>query len=129
MRFMMILAFLLPAACQRNETVSAYGAADRLWTLVEIDGQTFASRATLTFPKPGQITGQAPCNRYSATMTVPYPWFETGPILATKMACPDLEEEHLFLTALDTMTESEVSGNTLVLRNQDGREMLFKADG
>ncbi|WP_406648006.1 META domain-containing protein [Aliisedimentitalea scapharcae] len=128
MRFMMILAFLIPGACQSDETVSGYGGGDRVWTLVEIDGQPFASRATLTFPDRGQIAGQAPCNRYSAIMEAPYPWFDTGPVIATRMACPDLDAEDLFLSTLDAMTESEVSGNTLVLRAEDGREMLFKAD-
>lgn len=115
------------SACQADETVASYGAADREWTLVELNGAAFTARATLTFGEDGRISGQAPCNRYSGTNTVPYPWFKTGPVAATKMACPDLGAESAFFTALDGMTQSEVLEDTLVLRNEDGAEMVFKA--
>lgn len=126
---MRLLAFTLLSlipACQADETLRAYGAADRVWALSEIDGQPFAARATLTFSEEGAISGKAPCNRYSASMTVPYPWFEAGPIRSTKMACPDLTAEAQFFEALDAMTLSEVLGNVLILSTPEGRKMVFK---
>jgi heat shock protein HslJ len=120
------LLALLPA-CQANESVAAYGAADRVWTLTELDGTPFTSRATLAFPKPGRIAGQAPCNRYFATQNVPYPWFQAGPIGATRMACPDLQAETQYFVALSEMTLSEVAGPTLILSNDAGRSMVFTA--
>jgi len=47
---------------------------------------------------------------------------------ATKMACPDLAAENLFFAALAEMTLSEVLGDTLLLSNDKGREMVFKAE-
>ncbi len=114
-------------ACDRNETIANYGAADIVWRLVELDGIRFPQRATLSFPEPGQIAGQAPCNRYFGPMTAPYPWFEANRIGSTRMACPDLAAETAFLAALGEMTQSEVSGKTLILRNEKGREMVFEA--
>lgn len=119
----------LLAACTGDETLSAYGAADKTWVLTEIDGQPFAARATLGFPEPGRLAGQAPCNTYSGEQTAPYPWFEARQILSTKAACKDLQQEQLFLSALSTMTLSEVSGDVLVLSTPEGREMVFKAGG
>lgn len=119
------LMALIPA-CQSDETVAGYGAADKVWHLTELNGETFEANATLSFPEAGQIAGQGPCNRYSASMTVPYPWFQTGPVQSTRMACPDLDAENVFLTALQTMTLSEVLGDTLILRNDADQELVFK---
>ena len=123
------LAALSLAACRGDETVRAYGAADQVWTLSEIDGTPFDASATLTFPDAGRIAGAAPCNRYSADMTVPYPWFEAGPIAATRRACPELAAETAFLTALGQATLAEVAGETLILSNPEGLNMVFRSGG
>ena len=129
MRFVILALVLLISACRGDETLRAYGAADRVWTLTELDGKRFAARAIIEFPEEGRISGQAPCNRYFADLTVPYPWFEAGPIGATKMACPDLDAEAQFFKALDAMSLSEVLNNTLILSTPEGREMVFKSGG
>jgi len=127
LRFALVFSVIGLGQCSADETVAGYGGAEQVWTLTELDGTQFSKTATLSFPERGKIAGQAPCNRYFATMDAPYPWFEAGPIGATRMACPDLDAETLFLSALSEMTQSEVSGDTLVLRNDAGREMVFKA--
>ncbi|MGB7244918.1 MAG: META domain-containing protein [Sulfitobacter sp.] len=121
-----LMAMTLATCDAGDETVRAYGAADKTWVLESIDEAAFEAAATLTFPEPGRIAGKAPCNAFSADMTVPYPWFETGPIMATRMACPDLPAETEFLTALSDMTLSEVLGDTLVLSNDANRSMVFR---
>ena len=122
-------SLLALAACQGDETVKAYGGADKTWRLIAIDDVPFAASATMVFPEAGKIAGQGPCNSYFATMTVPYPWFEAGPIGSTKRMCPDHAAEARFFTALSEMTLSEVLGDTLLLSTPEGRTMLFKADG
>lgn len=112
-------------ACQADETVARYGAADRLWELQTLNGIAFSATATLEFEPGGPVSGQAPCNRFTTTNTVPYPWFELTPIAATRMACPDLEAETTYFNALGKMTQSEVRQGTLFLRNDDGDEMVF----
>lgn len=119
-------ALVLASACAGDETVRAYGGADRTWALQSLDGSDFAARATLTFPEPGRIAGQAPCNAYTGKMEAAYPWWETAALISTKMACPDLSVEDAFLAALAHMTQSEVLGDTLILRDGKGREMVFK---
>jgi heat shock protein HslJ len=126
-RLMIVCTLMLTTACIADKTVGGYGAADRVWTLTEVDGLPYPARATLSFPEYGQIAGQAPCNRYTGTMSAPYPWFQTGPIAATRMACPDLAAETTFFEVLAQMNLSEVLDDTLILTNGTGREMVFKA--
>ncbi len=127
LRSVVLLPFIALFQCDRDESVAAYGAADRTWTLQEIDGQPFVASATISFPEAGQIAGRAPCNSFSGTLDAPYPWFEITDLAATRAACPDLEAEGAYFAALMAMTQSEVSGDVLILRNEDGHEMLFKA--
>jgi heat shock protein HslJ len=55
--------------------VTGHGGRDITGSLIRIDGAPFAARATLRFPREGAITGDAPCNAFSARQSVPYPWF------------------------------------------------------
>lgn len=114
-------------ACERDETVAGYGAAGKTWRLTELDGRSFNDRATLAFSDVGQIAGDSPCNRYTASMTVPYPLFGIDAFASTDMACITSDAETRFFAALAEMTLSEILGDTLILRTEDDREMVFKA--
>lgn len=123
------LALLIPLAligCKSDETISGYADTGAVWTLTELDGKPFAAKATISFPAEGKVTGKAPCNTYASSQTKPMPWFELGPVMSTKMACPDLAAEQQFFSGLGAMTLAEVQGNTLILSNDAGREMVFR---
>ncbi len=126
MRILIALLMFTLTGCKYDETISGYLDQRAEWALVEMDGKPFPARATIAFPSKGRIAGQAPCNRYSATQSAPRPWFEAGPVISTKMACPDLAAEQRFFKALGEMTLVDVLGNVLVLSNETGREMVFK---
>ena len=113
--------------CSGDETISAYGGANAIWEIAEIDGAPFPYPATLVLPEEGQLSGNAPCNSYSGEQTAPYPWFEPRAIRSTRRACPDLKAENTYLKALQDMTLAEIAGSTLILSNTSGREMLFHA--
>lgn len=127
MKYLIALAFIMTTACQADETITAFAGNVTAFTLQSIDGVTFATRATIDVSEAGKITGHGPCNRYFANQTAPYPWFSTGPIGSTRMACPDLTAEAQFFDALRAMTLVEVLGGTLILSDDNGREMLFQA--
>lgn len=129
MKPLLPLAILLAvlSACREDETLRAYGGGERTWTLKLLNDAPFPASATLTFPEEGKIAGMGPCNRYFSAMTVPYPWFDAGPIGSTRMACPDLEAETAFLQALEAATLSEVLGDVMILSNTEGLEMVFNA--
>ena len=126
-RFSLLAGFLSFLGCT-DETVSGYADPEAIYRLVEIAGEAFEPRATITFPEEGRIAGDAPCNAWSASQSVPYPWFEVGPIAATKRACADLEAEGLFLGTLAEMTLVEVQGPVLILSDDTGREMVFEIE-
>jgi len=123
---LVLLALSILGYC-KDETVSGHGGGAATWTLQSIDGTPFDARATLTFPEEGALGGEAPCNRYSGRQTLPYPWFRAENLFTTRRACPDLAAETAYLRALEDMTLVEVAGDTLLLTNDAGREMVFRA--
>lgn len=114
-------------ACQADETLTGYGAADRTWVLRSIDGATYPASATMMFPAEGSVSGKAPCNSFSAEQTSPYPWFSLSALRATRAACADLDQEQIFFMALNGMTLVEIAGDVLILSNDQGGEMVFTA--
>ena len=111
--------------CSGDETVAAYGAADVVWQLHELDGQSYSEHATLSFPEPGKLAGTAPCNTYFGVQAAPYPWFVAENIASTRRICTDMVAETAYLVALSEMSLVEVLGNTLILSNDVGRKMVF----
>lgn len=127
MRLALVLAAMSVLGYCKDETVSGYGGEGATWVQLGLDGTPFAARATLTFPEEGTPAGEAPCNRYSGQQTMPYPWFSAERIASTKRACPELEAETRYLRALGVMTLAEIADDTLILSNDAGREMVFRA--
>lgn len=117
------------AACNGDETISGYADPDAIYRLEELFGDPFPAQATISFPEEGRIAGEGPCNRFSAAQRVPYPWFEAGQVVATRRACPDLAAETAFFAALGAMTLAEISGPVLILSDEAGRQMVFRAGG
>ncbi len=117
---------ILLAACLKDETVSGYADPGATYQLVEMDGAAFDARATISFPEQGSVTGKGPCNSYGASQSAPYPWLEIGAIRATRAACSDLALENQFFAALSGMSQIETFGDTVILRDDDGREMIFR---
>jgi heat shock protein HslJ len=118
---------ILLQACGPDETLTGYASADAVYVLQTLDGNNVAFRATLQLPEQGKISGTGPCNSFFAIQTAPYPWFDAGPIAATRKACPELTEEAAYFAALSEMTISETLGLVLILTNDTGREMAFQA--
>lgn len=121
----LLLAPLALVACTGNQGVSAFAPPDSIWRLAELDGAVFPARATIRFPAPGRVAGQAPCNSYTASQTAPYPWVEITGITATEMACDQLAAEQRFFDALGKAAIAEVAGDTMILSSGAGLEMVF----
>lgn len=121
--------FALTMAGCGDESLSGYGGADHIWVLQQLDGEVFDASATLVLAKGGDVSGQAPCNSYRGSQTAPYPWFQIDTLATTRSVCPELMAEVTYLQALQEMREAEVAGEVLILRNSEGREMVFRAKG
>jgi heat shock protein HslJ len=97
------------------------------WHLVGLDGQRFDGSATLGF-KGQSLTGKAPCNKYFARNMASLPDLALQGIGSTKMACPDLAAERIYLEALGAMQRVELDQGHLFLIGPEGRVMEFVAD-
>ncbi len=118
-----ICLILTLSACQQDETVTGYAPGE--WQVAMLEGEAVSVPITLTLSTRGEVSGQAPCNRYSANQTAPYPWLEIGPIAVTRMACPELALESRYLAALARMTLAEVAGPVLIFSNDAGEVIEY----
>ena len=113
-------------ACSPDETISGQADPAEVFALTSLNGAPVPANITISFPKKGQIAGMAPCNSYSAAQTAPLPWFEPGPIRATRRACPMLTLETRYFDTLSAMEVIERKGGTLLLSAPDGRSLEFR---
>jgi len=74
------------------------------WLVTELDATPLVprSRVTLRFDAGGRVSGQASCNRYTASYTLTGEELRIGPAATTRMACPAplLAQEARFLALL-----------------------------
>jgi heat shock protein HslJ len=71
---------------------------------------------------PDGVTGNAGCNSYTGPASYDGTTLTVGPVASTMMACGDAvdAQEQQFLTALQTPSTVEVSGDTVTLRAANG---------
>lgn len=87
----------------------------QVWQVVLVDGKEPGWTATLNLSEPGQLFGQAPCNRYSAPLTQEGRSFRLGNLAATRMACPQLQAEDRFLGLLRLIEAADHRARLLLL--------------
>jgi heat shock protein HslJ len=130
-RALALAALALLAACG-DETISTVADREATYVLTAIDGAPFPARATIRFPAPDRIAGEGPCNSYTGAQSAPYPWFEPGPLAATRRACADAEAtraEAAFFRALSLMRQADLTGDVLRLTDTGRRTiMVFRAE-
>lgn len=103
-----------------------------VWQLVQLHGRNIRPEAgtyTLTFSADdGRIGGTAACNRLTGTFETDKTWALTfGPLAATRMACPDADEEQAFLEVLASTTHYDMDGPILILLSNGEMRALFQA--
>ena len=105
------------------------------WSLVALGGEPVA--ATEARARPGfqlvaegrKIQGSAGCNRMMGTYELDGASLKFGPIASTKMACPAMETETKFLSALAATTRYEIAGSNLTLFGVDAPLARLEAGG
>ena len=100
------------------------------WTVREIDGAAVprAAPPTLAFDAKGRVSGRAPCNGFGGSYTLRGDELTFGELALTRMACaPDvMERERGFLALLGAVRRFERTGDSLVLRTEDGRTITAR---
>ncbi|WP_151718069.1 META domain-containing protein [Gemmobacter serpentinus] len=123
-----LAATLSLAACQpTSEATPSSEAVAKEWQLVGFSGDSLPPRVTMDLREAGKASGQAPCNRWFGAVEGSLPDFRIGQAGATRMACPDLEAEGAFLTALGQISTAAIEGDKLILTGSDGVRMEFTA--
>jgi putative lipoprotein len=72
-------------------------------------------------PRSKRVTGSGGCNRISGTYESGDGTLRFGPLISTKMACPEMGIESAFLSALGETRRYRIHGRTLELFDQGGR--------
>lgn len=105
------------------------GWARQNWVVVEMRGvpvqQSGGRRdAHIVFEVADKrFTGNGGCNQINGNYTLDKNEIKFTDVIATKMACNDIEFENAFLSTLGTVDRYEVNGNDLVLKKK--RETLL----
>ncbi len=110
-----LVALLAVAACQDDAPMPPVGA----WALLSDPSVTLEIDAEFNF------YGQGPCNRYFGRFQRAEGTLTSGPIGATLMACPNLDQEYLYFTALEASRSAAVEDGLLVLRSTEGASLVF----
>lgn len=88
------------------------------YVLVGIGSDTVPQRNVgLTIEADGSLSGQAPCNHYSAPQTAEPPAFKVGPVTTTRMACSGTRArlEQRYLQALSHADGISYLGGVLTI--------------
>lgn len=100
------------------------------WRPVSMGGRPVTVAAAAREPwlqldaRAGRVSGLAGCNRFSGPYTAGPGTLRFGPLVATKMACPELETEAALLRALEATRGFRVLGRTLELVDAGGRVLV-----
>ena len=105
-----------PASPAGGPTAPLWGT---LWVLEDLAGAGVMDyvRATLEFPQPGKIAGNASCNRFFGSATITGDRLTASPLGATQMACPEavMNQESRYLQALQHATRFALDGPWLLV--------------
>jgi len=116
-----------------KDTTDQYNKLHDIWALMEIDGKQidFQTEApNLEFHiSDKKMFGYSGCNRIQGSIEVSKSTIKFGPTAATRMACPDLDLEHKFLSLIsDQEVSYSIKDLQLTLESPDGTLLFKKVD-
>lgn len=99
------------------------------WTLVSINGEPVVSGTAITLGLDGKggVAGSAGCNSYSGSYTIDGETLTFGPLVTTRMACPEaiMQQETAYLSALEGGAAYTIANGRLTLVAANGTELVF----
>jgi heat shock protein HslJ len=85
-------------------------------------------KVDMTFTADGKVAGSAGCNRFNAQFKASGDSLRFTPAATTRRMCPGdvvMEQEQIFLAALNMVSTARMDGNTLEMRRPDGEMALL----
>ena len=107
-----------------------YSWQDKRWTVIELKEvpvQLSGTRrdAYLNFlPEEKHFTGNGGCNTIRGNYSIEKNKINFSEVTSTKMSCQDISFENAFLQTLAKVNRYEISGNTILLKN-DNRVLII----
>ncbi len=126
MKFAAVAAALALAGCAAAPTApEVYGR----WVIEQARSAPILDkrRARLVLGRDARLSGHDSCNAMSASFTLDGERIRIGPVVTTRMACPELllEQEDRILTALELAATAKVRADGLLeIRDSEGRGLL-----
>lgn len=108
----------LPESTQAGQKENAL---EEKWELTEMDGEAVEeifphNHPTIEFKvKENQVAGFAGCNQFRGQLVLDESYIKIVGVVATKKACPLLDEEEEFLAILQEVDQYQLSGKELSL--------------
>ena len=121
---------LITLAGQAGDTPSLVGPT---WAAVDLGGmpvpaEPAAQQPTIQFVANGRVAGTDGCNRVSANYTLNGERITFGPMIATRMACPDPDDiQRRFAVALDGTSGWRIAGGRLEFYGATGKPLAIFA--
>lgn len=110
------------------------GFKDTPWRLVQVDNTLKSDYPISQDPYieflDERIVGTGGCNRISGTYTLADSnKIHFGPIISTRMACPEMQLEFLVLQAFERTKSFEIKDQQLIFKDENGESIMrFEAD-
>jgi heat shock protein HslJ len=119
---------------EADYTESQFTLLNTEWTLVSVDGRDIRDE-DFTTDRPGisfnpdelSIYGSGGCNRFTGTFTLgDVDGLNLSGIASTRMACPEMETEILYISLMDSVRTFRVDEQTeeLIMEDEEGDEIL-----
>jgi heat shock protein HslJ len=125
-----LAALALSACATKTETPTLSGTSWKLTYYGEVEAQTPAADGIDTqidFGSDGKVSGTVGCNRFSGSYTQQDDQITFGPLMATKMACPELPmtQESVAFGVMVGTVRTEWMQNQLSIYSEDGKMMIL----
>ncbi|MDQ8755026.1 META domain-containing protein [Sphingosinicella sp. LHD-64] len=104
--------------------------ADTSWSLVAIGGEAVSGERYAMQFTADRVSGQAGCNRFGGSYALAGETLTPGPIMSTRMACPEpamTHEGRVLAVLRGPVTVSFPDGDTMVLAGNGGEIRLRRA--
>lgn len=136
MKILSLLPFL--AACTTvtgDENASSAPSAEHAslaesaWLIVGIDGESVSGTDYNLLFGPSRMGGQAGCNRFSGDYSISGGRLTSGPLMATRMVCPEPRMGHerkAMALLARPVTIRFLAGNALLLTSENGSLRLTR---
>ena len=102
------------------------------WQLIQLDGRAVKPEEgkfyVMFLAEENRFAGVGACNRLTgAYKTDGKRTLKTGPLAATMMACPGMDEEDAFTKMLESVTHYDMDGPMLLLLSDGELRAVFQA--